>query len=305
MTTLLTPAQIAGATTTPLGLGTARLGAFWQRRGVREGLATVEAALDLGITLVDTADVYARGIAERLVGRAVRRRPDVTVMTKVGLLKTPAGIASAVRHGGSGVGVSGLRAATAAATCFEAGYVVDAARACVRRQERDALDVLLLHEPGVEDLARGAFLEGIDRLKREGTVRAWGASVRDAASARAALDLPGLTWLQLPVNATSTSALDAVADHPRAAEVAIVAIAALGDGALVPRALDAGAPSAADAVAGLVESAAAPDLVDAVLLGMSSPDRVLHNVAALHRGRGRTPSWLPRLAGSQSPARES
>ena len=55
-------------------------------------------------------------IAERLVGRAVRRRADVTVMTKVGLLKTPAGISTAVRHGGRGVGVSGLRAATSAAT---------------------------------------------------------------------------------------------------------------------------------------------------------------------------------------------
>lgn len=304
MTTLLTPTKIAGVTTTPLGLGTARLGAFWQHRGVREGLATVEAALDLGVTLVDTADVYARGIAERLVGRAVRRRADVTVMTKVGLLKTPAGIATAVRHGGRGVGVSGLRAATSAATCFEAGYIVDAARACARRQERESLDVLLLHEPGVDDLVRGAFLDGIDRLQSEGTLRAWGASVRDAESARAALDLPGLTWLQLPVNATGTGALRAVADHPRAAEVAIVAIAALGDGALVPRALASGAPSGPDAVAGLVEAAAAPPLVDAVLLGMSSPDRVLQNLAALQRGDGRPPAWLSGMSEPQTPARE-
>ncbi|MBD4427377.1 aldo/keto reductase, partial [Xanthomonas citri pv. citri] len=69
-----------------LGVGTARLGAFWQGRGVREGARTLEAALDLGVTLVDTADVYARGIAERLVGRAVATRPDVAVMTKAGLL---------------------------------------------------------------------------------------------------------------------------------------------------------------------------------------------------------------------------
>lgn len=88
-TDLLENGRLGEFESTALGVGTARLGAFWQKRGIPEGTAALSQALDLGIGLVDTADVYARGISERIVGRVVRTRPSTVVMTKVGLLKTP------------------------------------------------------------------------------------------------------------------------------------------------------------------------------------------------------------------------
>lgn len=284
MTDLLTPRPIGGLVATPLGLGTARLGAFWQKRGVSEGLRTVETAMDLGVTLIDTADVYARGIAERLVGRAVARRPDVVVMTKVGLLKTPAGLRLAARHtDGPAPQLGGLRARGGADRCFAGGYVKAAAHACLQRQGRERLDVLLLHEPSASDLAQGAFLDAMNDLVTAGDVAHWGASVRDEDTARAALDVPGLTWLQLPANLADPSIAERVG--PLAAErgIALIALAALGDGTLLPRTSAAGIRPQ-DAVSGLVEGAAALPGIDGVLLGMSDRRHVRDNLAGLQRG---------------------
>src|SRR4051794_31583448 len=66
-----------------LGMGCAKLGAVWQGRSLREGVEALHTAYDRGITLFDTADCYARGLSERLVGRAFRRgAPDVVISTK-------------------------------------------------------------------------------------------------------------------------------------------------------------------------------------------------------------------------------
>jgi aryl-alcohol dehydrogenase-like predicted oxidoreductase len=284
MTDLLTPRPLGSLTATPLGMGTARLGAFWQRRGVTEGLSAIQTALDLGVTLVDTADVYARGISERLVGRAVKRRDDVVVMTKVGLLKTPVGLRRAARHtDGLGPRLGGLRAGGGADRCFASGYVLEAARDCLQRQGRDRLDVLLLHEPSAADLRTGAFLEALTRLVDAGEVRAWGASVRDEEAALAALDVPGLTWLQLPANLADPEIAQRVGPAAAARGIVLVALAALGDGVLLSRASSTGL-SRQDAVTGLVEGAAALPGIDAVLLGMSDRRHVRDNLAGLHRG---------------------
>lgn len=300
MTDLLTPTDLAGRTATPLGLGTARLGAVWQKRGLREGLATVHTALDLGITLVDTADCYARGIAERLVGRAVGSRDDVVVMTKVGLLKTPVALRSAARATGRRGSLAGLRSGPDSDRCFHPDYLAAAARACLRRQGREALDVLLLHEPSPADLTP-EMAAAMDQLVTDGIIRQWGASVRDAEAALAAVELPGLSWLQVPVNAADTSVAQALtssrgslAAQTRTStnggtqartsthEIAVIALAALGDGALLSRATRVAPPPAA--IAALTEAAAAPAAVDGVLLGMSTPEHAVANISALQAG---------------------
>lgn len=270
----------SGLSTRGVGLGTARLGAFWQGRSVAQGRDALAQALDGGLDLVDTADCYARGVAERLTGRVARDR-DVTVMTKVGLLKTPLALASAARHGGQ-VGLSGLTRGPAAATCFETGYVLAAARRCLARQRVAQLDVLLLHEPTADDLRQARFLPAVERLTAAGDVATWGASVRDVAAATAALDLPGLTLLQVPCSAADTSVVEAVRDTARARGVALVAIGALGDGRL----LDAAAAlrpsrSRSELVAELGSAALGTEGIDAVLLGMSSPAHVQEVLAAL------------------------
>jgi aryl-alcohol dehydrogenase-like predicted oxidoreductase len=289
VTDLLQPAAMAdGRTASRLGLGTAKLGAFWQRRSPRDGARALAAALDAGITLVDTADVYARGISERLVGRAVAGR-DAVVMTKVGLVKTPLGVLTSVRGGrgdtSPGDRLRGLRRGDGASRCFTDHYVTVSAHRCLRRQRREALDVLLLHEPSAADLRRAEFLPAVERLVARGSVRSWGASVRDAEAALAALDLPGLSWLQVPVNVADTGVLERVRQHPRAGRVTLVGLAVLGDGALLARAR-AACPdrTAAEVAAALAVGAAELPAVDAVLLGMSTEQHVRENVTALGGG---------------------
>ncbi|MEA5453389.1 aldo/keto reductase [Sinomonas sp. JGH33] len=283
MSRLLTPSRLGGFEATPLGIGTARLGAFWQRRLPGDGLRALETALDLGITLIDTADVYARGIAERLVGRAVRGRDDVVVVTKVGLLKTPAGLAAAARFGDRAPTGSGLSMNSTAGTCFASRYVEEAAQRCLRRQGRSVLDVLLLHEPTADDLRGARFGEAMERMADGGTIRCWGASVRTLDAAVAALDLPGLAWLEIPANLAAPEIAAAVAQHPRSQEVVVVALGVLGDGSLVREASRCGLHGA-DGVAALTEAAAALPGIDGVLLGMSSRQHAVDNLGAIHRG---------------------
>lgn len=82
-----------GIEVSTVGLGCAWLGAVGDRVDEELGVQTIWAALENGVTLIDTAPLYLRGTSERLVARALRERPDlakgVTVQTKVGHL--PAG----------------------------------------------------------------------------------------------------------------------------------------------------------------------------------------------------------------------
>ena len=75
-----------------IGLGCWQLGADWGDVGEDDALAVLHAALDAGVTFLDTADVYGDGRSETLVGRVVRERGDagrVTVATKMGRRADP------------------------------------------------------------------------------------------------------------------------------------------------------------------------------------------------------------------------
>ena len=79
-----------------IGLGTAPLGSlvggplWWSHQDRDVSVATVRAALDSGITWIDTAPFYGWGQAESVVGEAIRgRRDDVTILTKCGTVRRP------------------------------------------------------------------------------------------------------------------------------------------------------------------------------------------------------------------------
>jgi diketogulonate reductase-like aldo/keto reductase len=123
-------------------------------------IAALRLGLDLGMTLVDTAEMYAGGAAEELVGEAIRgRRDDVFLVSKV-------------------LPSHGTRAG-----------VVAACDASLRRLGTDRLDLYLLHWRG--GVALEETVAGFEDLVASGRIRHWGVSNFDVADLEDLLAVPG------------------------------------------------------------------------------------------------------------------
>jgi aryl-alcohol dehydrogenase-like predicted oxidoreductase len=74
------------------GLGCMGMSEFYGTADEAEALATIHRALELGVTFLDTADMYGPFTNEKLVGRAIAgRRDEVQLATKFGIMRGPAG----------------------------------------------------------------------------------------------------------------------------------------------------------------------------------------------------------------------
>ena len=121
-----------------------------------ESIRAIHRAIDLGVTLFDTADVYGCGHSERVLGRAVAdRRDEVVISTKFGLRFDEA------TRTGTGTDVS-------------PEYVRRACEASLRRLGTDHIDVYQLHA-GAEDRAAATEVVGVlEALVAEGKIRLYG-----------------------------------------------------------------------------------------------------------------------------------
>src|ERR1700756_625206 len=81
-----------GPSVFPLALGCMGMSAIYGQADENESIATIHAALDQGVTLLDTGDFYGMGHNEMLIGRALKNRRDQALLSvKFGALRSPGG----------------------------------------------------------------------------------------------------------------------------------------------------------------------------------------------------------------------
>jgi aryl-alcohol dehydrogenase-like predicted oxidoreductase len=155
-----------------VGLGCNNLGRPGTRTQTQDGATeVVRAALDAGVTLFDTADIYGAeyGLSERLLGEALRgRRDEAIIATKFGHQDYASPFAELGPRGGR-------------------RYLRAAVDASLSRLQTDHIDLYQLHTPDPETPI-GETLQALDELVREGKVLAIGHSNLDATQLRDADD---------------------------------------------------------------------------------------------------------------------
>jgi len=197
-----------------VGIGAWQIGADWGPISDADAMATLHAAVDAGITFIDTADVYGDGRSERLIGQLLRERPDValTVATKMGRRARP--------HQG-------------------AAYTLESFRAWADRSRTnlgvDTLDLVQLHCPPTDVYPRDAVFDALDALVEERRIAAYGASVETCDEALAALRRPGIATIQIILNCFRQKPLDTVLPAAAEAGVGIIARVPLASGLLAGR----------------------------------------------------------------------
>ena len=132
----------------------------------QDGERVVARALDIGVTLVDTADSYGGGAVESMLGRALKGRPDVTIVTKGGTNRTT----------------------DPARKRFDPPYLRARVESSLKRLGREAIDLYLLHHPTVSAVGVGEAAALMKILQTEGKIRHWGVAAGDMEVARAAID---------------------------------------------------------------------------------------------------------------------
>jgi aryl-alcohol dehydrogenase-like predicted oxidoreductase len=191
-----------------VGLGAWQLGADWGT--VEDPTGVLSAAVQSGVTLIDTADVYGDGRSERLIGQFLRQHPDagLTVATKMG---------RRVAQVPENYSLANFRAWT------------DRSRANLGV---DVLDLVQLHCPPTSVYASDDVFDALDTLVTEGRVAAYGVSVETRAEALRAISRPGVATVQIILNMLRLGPLAQVLPAARAAGVGIIARVPLASGLL-------------------------------------------------------------------------
>ncbi len=202
-----------GLTVSAQGLGCMGMSEFYGTTDEAEATATIHHALDLGVTLLDTADIYGPHTNEQLVGRAIAdRRDDVVLATKFGIVRDPENPAA---RGGPG----------------RPDYVMSSCDASLRRLGVDHIDLYYQHrvDPDVPiEETVGAMAELIDA----GKVRFLGLSEAGSETIRRAHDVHPISAVQTEYSLWSRDVEDEVLPTLRDLGIGLVAYSPLGRGFL-------------------------------------------------------------------------
>ncbi len=204
------PLGRTGAEVGVVGLGTWQLGGDWGDVSEDDAADVLDAALDAGVDLLDTADVYGDGRSEERIRKALAPRSDRPfVATKAGRRADP----------------------------FEAAQYTQAhLRAWIDRSRRnlgvDTLDLVQLHCPPPAVYSDQRVYDALDSFVEDGAIAAYGVSVETVAEGLTALEHPGVATIQVILNVFRRKPLEELLPAAARAGVGVLARVPLASGLL-------------------------------------------------------------------------
>jgi len=196
-----------------VGLGTWQLGAEWGDVSAEAARATVDEAIEAGVTFFDTADVYGDGRSERFCGELRSRHPAAIVLIATKM---------------------GRRVEQVAANYNRENFLAwnDRSR---ENLGVETIDLVQLHCPPSPVYEDDAVFAALDEMVAAGRTSAYGVSVETTAQALRAIERPNIATVQIILNCFRQKPLEEVLPAARAAGVGIIARVPLASGLLSGR----------------------------------------------------------------------
>ncbi len=205
----------AGWTVSEIGFGAWAIGGSWGAVSEGDAKAAVHAALDTGVTFIDTADVYGDGRSEKLIADVLGERSDagsVVVASKAGRRLNP--------HVAEGYNAANL-------TAF--------VERSLKNLRIETLDLLQLHCPPTPVFYRPDVFAALDDLKQAGKIRQYGVSVEKVEEAIKAIGYPGVASVQIIFNIFRQRPAELFFELAKAKGVGVIVRVPLASGLLTGR----------------------------------------------------------------------
>lgn len=198
-------------TVSEIGFGAWQIGGSWGDVSEAEGRAALEAALDAGVTFIDTADVYGDGRSEKIIRNVLADRGGnrPMVATKAGRRLNP--------HSSEGYTKENLES------------FIDRS---LTNLGVDSLDLVQLHCPPTEVLYRPEVFGALDDLRKAGKIRSYGVSVEKVEEALKAIEYPDVVSIQIIYNIFRQRPADLFFKEAKRKNVAVIVRVPLASGLL-------------------------------------------------------------------------